>query len=57
LVDQASKLLDFLTDPKEQIGRKHAIKIELSDILYKKEFWDKVANKDVPPERKLIGSR
>jgi hypothetical protein len=47
----------FHNNPEEKIGWRDAIKKELSDVHFKQEIWDKVAIKDIPYGRKLIGSR
>jgi Reverse transcriptase (RNA-dependent DNA polymerase) len=44
-------------DPPKKTGWKDAIEKELRDMHLKQEIWDKVATKDIPAERKLIGSR
>ena len=47
----------FHDNPEEKIGWRDAIEKELSDMHLKQEIWDKVAIKDIPYGRKLIGSR
>ena len=42
---------------KEKLGGEVQLKKELSDMHLKREIWDKVSIKDIPPGRKLIGSR
>jgi hypothetical protein len=47
----------FHHDPEEQTGWRDAIQKELNDMHIKREIWDKVAIKDIPAGRKLIGSK
>ena len=43
--------------PKEKNSQRDAIEKELSDMNFNQEIWYKIAIKNIPPGRKLIGSQ